>query len=472
MNSMAAAYKCDAIKDKGMNSMAMLTNSTRVFGCSDHDEYALRLSRYHDGITLQLSRRDLDEDRDGDLDEYVLQLSCRDRDGNCFSACFWSLDGNWTKPSNEPFYASLLDSHSTRVSGVTGLSLAMGHSTRVMHSSNDWEIAKFHGWTALRPIIGCEAMVAQPSFQGFRCRDCQDLHLFCEHCIVVNHSTLPFHHVQKWNGVYFEKTTLKALGLCVQLGHPDTNICPLPQTAFHDEFIVIDSDGIHEVSLKYCGCQQSLPKYMQLLRARLFPATTMDRRTAATFRVLKTFQMLSFTSKISTFEYYRSLARRTDNMGVSVPPDRYHAFLRTIREWRHVRLLKRMGRGHSDTGVTGTAEGELAVACPACPIADVNLPADWKSCPEKEQWLYSLFLSIDANFRLKRLNVSNDQCDPGLNHGYAYVVENMKFKKYLDEFNSKASGKTLLPQVILRKFGWKTYYQGIPGHYMWPGTLL
>ncbi|KAF8953941.1 hypothetical protein BDZ97DRAFT_2082312 [Flammula alnicola] len=34
------------------------------------------------------------------------------------------------------------------------------------------------------------------------------------------------------------------------------------------------------------------------------------------------------------------------------------------------------------------------------------------------------------------------------------------------------SGKTLLPQVILGKFGWKTYYQGIPGHYMCPGTLL
>ncbi|KAF8958691.1 hypothetical protein BDZ97DRAFT_1923452 [Flammula alnicola] len=163
----------------------------------------------------------------------------------------------------------------------------------------------------------------------------------------------------------------------------------------------------------------------------------MDPRTAATFRVLETFQMLSFTSKISAFEYYCSLARRTDNTGVSVPPDHYHAFLRAIRKWRHVWLLKRMGCGHSDTGVTGTAEGELAVACPACPIPDVNLPADWKSCPEKDQWLDLLFLSIDANFRLKRLNVSNDQCDPGLNHGYAYVVENTKFKKYLDEFNSK-----------------------------------
>lgn len=42
-----------------------------------------------------------------------------------------------------------------------------------------------------------------------------------------------------------------------------------------------------------------------------------------------------------------------------------------------------------------------------------------------------MFLGIDANFRLKRMNVSNDEKDPGLNHGYAYVVENTKFNQYL-----------------------------------------
>ena len=50
------------------------------------------------------------------------------------------------------------------------------------------------------------------------------------------------------------------------------------------------------------------------------------------------------------------------------------------------------------------------------------------------RWLYSLFVGIDANFRLKRVNISNDERDPGLNHGYAYVVENAAFKKYLHEF--------------------------------------
>jgi hypothetical protein len=46
-------------------------------------------------------------------------------------------------------------------------------------------------------------------------------------------------------------------------------------------------------------------------------------------------------------------------------------------------------------------------------------------------------VAIDANFRLKRLNVSNHQRDPGLNHGYAYVVEETRFKDYLSKFDTR-----------------------------------
>jgi hypothetical protein len=46
-------------------------------------------------------------------------------------------------------------------------------------------------------------------------------------------------------------------------------------------------------------------------------------------------------------------------------------------------------------------------------------------------------VGLDANFRLKRMNISSDDRDPGLNHGYAYVVENKKFKNYLMEYDLK-----------------------------------
>jgi len=119
-----------------------------------------------------------------------------------------------------------------------------------------------------------------------------------------------------------------------------------------------------------------------------------------------------------------------------------------MREWRHVRLLKRMGRGHSASGVKGTAEVNLQFSVQPGPIPQINLlqigrrgqnrnsssshygfPSDtWPNY----RWIYALFIGIDANFRLKRVNVSTDARDPGLNHGYAYVVEERKYKKYLE----------------------------------------
>jgi hypothetical protein len=124
-----------------------------------------------------------------------------------------------------------------------------------------------------------------------------------------------------WNGLFFERKSLKSLGLRVQLGHPIGTLCPFPVASYNNDFTVIDSDGIHQISLYFCGCRAlSLPHTVQLLRARLFPSTTTDPRSAATFRVLETFQMLNFNSKISAFEFYKSLEARTDNTGVFSPP--------------------------------------------------------------------------------------------------------------------------------------------------------
>ncbi|KAK0492044.1 hypothetical protein EDD18DRAFT_1079972, partial [Armillaria luteobubalina] len=49
-------------------------------------------------------------------------------------------------------------------------------------------------------------------------------------------------------------------------------------------------------------------------------------------------------------------------------------------------------------------------------------------------WLYRLFVAVDANFRLHRLNVSDELNDPSLNQGYAYFVEEQGFKAYLKEY--------------------------------------
>ena len=43
----------------------------------------------------------------------------------------------------------------------------------------------------------------------------------------------------------------------------------------------------------------------------------------------------------------------------------------------------------------------------------------------------ALFVALDANFRLRRRAVLNDQNDPSLSQGWAYFMEDMAFKKYL-----------------------------------------
>ena len=56
-----------------------------------------------------------------------------------------------------------------------------------------------------------------------------------------------------------------------------------------------------------------------------------------------------------------------------------------IREWRHLKMLKRAGRGHDTAGVSGTQPGGLAVICPACPLPGINLPSGWEPVPDRDR---------------------------------------------------------------------------------------
>lgn len=52
--------------------------------------------------------------------------------------------------------------------------------------------------------------------------------------------------------------------------------------------------------------------------------------------------------------------------------------MRTIQEFRHIRMMKRGGRGNIKDGIATTSEGDLAILCPACPHVDINLPPNWR----------------------------------------------------------------------------------------------
>ncbi|KAG2336247.1 hypothetical protein BDR05DRAFT_978823 [Suillus weaverae] len=274
----------------------------------------------------------------------------------------------------------------------------------------------------------------------YRCIDCFSGELFCSQCIVALHTRHPLHRIQTSSS--FAAQSLKRLGLWVQLGHPIGEECLLPRQSFNNDFTVIHTNGIHEIALDYCGCHSAQTHATQLLRAAYFPATTSEPRTAATFQILEQYHLLSFESKASGYEFYRTIVQLTDNTGLHARKDRYEAFLRMVREWRHLKMLKRAGCGHDPTGVEGTREGECAVLCPACPQPGKNLPDDWQDVPDDRQWLYALFVAIDMNFCLKWRTVSKDSTDPGLSRGWAYFVEEAAYKSHLQQYSGKPQEKS------------------------------
>lgn len=168
----------------------------------------------------------------------------------------------------------------------------------------------------------------------FRCMDCFTEDLVCQKCCLDMHIDRPLDIIeasakfidrdsgadtypQKWNGDFFERITLKSIGVSVQLGHRAGTKCPTPRAV--EDFTVIHTNGIHSVRLAFCNCPNRPTAgdwYQQLLRSRWFPATHLNPRTAATYRVLNMFHVLTLQGKVTTYDFYAGIEKLTDNTGV------------------------------------------------------------------------------------------------------------------------------------------------------------
>jgi hypothetical protein len=124
-----------------------------------------------------------------------------------------------------------------------------------------------------------------------------------------------------------------------------------------------------------------------------------------------------------------------------------------IREWRHLKMLKRSGYGHLEDEVEKQSHS-CALLCPACPQPGINLPPDWENAPKEKRfwfksdrhfyrtltfiqlyyfsWLYALFLALDGNFRMSRRGASSDQRDPSLTQNRGYFVDRAELAAHLE----------------------------------------
>ncbi|KAF7971014.1 hypothetical protein HWV62_22285 [Athelia sp. TMB] len=225
--------------------------------------------------------------------------------------------------------------------------------------------------------------------------------------------------------------SLYHLGHRVYVGHEGAP-CPVAYEIV-DGFTLVDTSGIHSMKLVLCGCPGHPPPNIQLLRSRWFPATILSPRSAFTFDALNFFHLLNTQGKLSLHHFYKSLHSQTDNAGIREIKNRYDEMRPVMRMWRHLKMLKRAGRGNDPGGVTQTRMGECAVECPACPQPGKNLPDGWETAPDYVKWLYALILTIDANFRLK-LKDRNYKADPPLGDGWSHLVMTEPYKAYYEKF--------------------------------------
>lgn len=147
----------------------------------------------------------------------------------------------------------------------------------------------------------------------FRCPECGVHDMVCAPCLVKMHPHHRLHHVEKWDGFAFVRTALFLLDHGVHLGHGG-RACPhAPINGNGSKSVVVDRNGIHAARIFYCHCEGREKDYVQLLLARLFPATLDTPQTAFTFEVLHDFHVHNLTSKKTAHDYYRSLQKLTDN---------------------------------------------------------------------------------------------------------------------------------------------------------------
>lgn len=172
-----------------------------------------------------------------------------------------------------------------------------------------------------------------------RCTECHSLPVFCETCAVDVHTLNPLHRIevshpvlgprsllmnlQKWVDGYWSKSSLRALGMTVQLGHPAHDKCLNPTTS--SLLILLHVNGFHVVNVQYCNCKYSpldSLKRCQLFRAGWYPATHERPESAFTLAMLDSFHEMTLQGKISAHDYYQSLVNISDNAGLDQIPVR------------------------------------------------------------------------------------------------------------------------------------------------------
>ncbi|TFK59006.1 hypothetical protein BDN72DRAFT_781336, partial [Pluteus cervinus] len=300
--------------------------------------------------------------------------------------------------------------------------------------------------------VGCGRAMA------WRCTSCLGNPQYCAECLGTTHARLPFHRVERWCGpeTYFQSSWLRYAGITIPLaegaeatGNPDEeeddwvdeteSVCgeleDTPDdpgaTHHHDSqgnpiLTVVDVTGIHRLSFITCRCADAPEFEIQLLRMGFLPGSYQHIRTVFTTHVLDDFLQDNQEAHTSGYAYFEKLRRRTSSAFPDRTPNRYRELLRISRQWRLLKHKKWHTFGH--TGHI-PKEGELALFCPTCPQAGINIPDSWAD--EPNQHLYMRSFVVDGNFTASHLKQKNPEDDVRLTDGTGMMANRSRYQEHL-----------------------------------------
>ncbi|KAG1901134.1 uncharacterized protein F5891DRAFT_979687 [Suillus fuscotomentosus] len=288
------------------------------------------------------------------------------------------------------------------------------------------------------------------------------------------HVRLPFHKISRWNGDFFEESSLTRLGMEYHLGHSglpcpmnaggpeeirreekdvfdnnsvdmpvveeftdDEDASPIDGTSGHKgmpvvgcivRVTVVDITGIHYLIICFCQCTDAPDAEKQLFQMGLFPASFTWPRTTFTFALLDDFALDNVESGTSAMNYYNKLRRRTSSIFPHLVPDRYRELMRVARQWWQLKLLRWNGFAHS---TTHPKPGELGLFCPTCPQPGINVMLPTEYNERKPRWLYGHSLVMDGNFKAEHLHLTNPDDEVWLMDGLGFMVGRKRYKAHL-----------------------------------------
>ncbi|KAJ7116742.1 hypothetical protein C8R46DRAFT_1170407 [Mycena filopes] len=268
-----------------------------------------------------------------------------------------------------------------------------------------------------------------------KCLKCTDYAAACPKCFVKSHLCNPFHWAEVWDpsvGCFVRHDISKLDSHVIQLGH---NGKPCKNSVGECLFTVVDGNGVHSTRLAFCGCHELPPnKKRQLMRAGLFPATAKDPHTAFTVEMLKEFSLHNLESKKAAYDYLGAIRRLTDNSFTADVANPYAAFLRVVRVFNYLTLLKRSGQLHGiDLLLPHRPPGNLLVWCPGCPEPGFNSDPNCPETPAHLRHLNQSQRTLDGNHQCNQFSKNTDPDDVSLCAGRAYFPLDSEYQKYLAE---------------------------------------